>query len=382
MTITPADILEQAYRQAEASLDTAFVADATIGERVEYVCRNVQNRSGSRLLLACLLAKLHQPQVDVRKPYTEIGGIDTFSGRTYDEAYVTAFVSRYQLPCNPTTAFLTPAFRNRNTTLTPDLNLVGRPPKLYQTLLCLLDDVHTQRVAAADLLAEVIRWLTRVRNENQQRIATLLAGLQSSAGGIPLSVETIVGLIAQHLRLPLASRLPVLVIAAAYEVAAAHLGERLLPLQAHNAADEQTGALGDVEIVLEADNRLVTSYEMKLRRVTREDLDRAVQKIARLGTRIDNYIFITTEAVDPTVEEYAASLYVTTQGIEVAVLDCIGFVRHFLHLFHRLRMQFLEMYQRLVLAEPERAVGYPLKEAFLALRQAAESGLNATESET
>ena len=36
-------------------------------------------------------------------------------------------------------------------------------------------------------------------------------------------------------------------------------------------------------------------------------------------------------------------------------------------------MQFLEAYQELVLAEPETAVSQPLKEAFLAMRQAAES---------
>ncbi len=67
------------------------------------------------------------------------------------------------------------------------------------------------------------------------------------------------------------------------------------------------------------------------------------------------------------------SIYEKTGGIEFVVLDCIGFLRHFLHLFHRSRMQFLEAYQDLVLTEPESAVRRPLKEAFLALRLAAES---------
>ncbi len=56
------------------------------------------------------------------------------------------------------------------------------------------------------------------------------------------------------------------------------------------------------------------------------------------------------------------------------VLDCIGFLRHFLHLFHRLRIQFIEEYQRLLLAEPESAVRQELKETFLTLRRAAETG--------
>jgi DNA adenine methylase len=40
-----------------------------------------------------------------------------------------------------------------------------------------------------------------------------------------------------------------------------------------------------------------------------------------------------------------------------------------------LRNQFLEAYQALILAEPESAVSQPVKEAFLAMRQAAETGL-------
>ena len=48
-------------------------------------------------------------------------------------------------------------------------------------------------------------------------------------------------------------------------------------------------------------------------------------------------------------------------------------IRHSLHLFHRLRIEFLDAYQSLLLAEPDSAVSQPLKEAFLSLRQAAES---------
>ncbi len=51
-----------------------------MGERVKYVALNLKNRAGVRLLMACLLAKLHRPEVDVRKPYTEIGTADAFSG--------------------------------------------------------------------------------------------------------------------------------------------------------------------------------------------------------------------------------------------------------------------------------------------------------------
>lgn len=113
---------------------------------------------------------------------------------------------------------------------------------------------------------------------------------------------------------------------------------------------------------------------MKMKRVTRDDIDHAVTKIARAETRIQNYLFITTDIIDPLVAEYARTIYEKLDGIEIAILDCVDFIRHFLHFFHRCRSAYLDAYQNLVLNEPDSAVSQTLKEAFLALRQAAESG--------
>lgn len=371
----PIDILNRAFQRANANLGQPLVADSQICDRIQYVARNLKNRAGVRLLMACLVAKLHRPQVDVRKPYTEIGGTDCFSGRTYDERYITAFINQHNLPCNSTTAFLTPALRNRNITLTTEINLVGKPPQLYRAVLMLLDDIHNNRVTSEDLLAEVVRSLLIDRNERQQRIDALVSELKTADDAVPLSSENIVNLIEQHLSLKGTSCLPVLVVTAAYQSTEELLGERVLALQPHNAADIQTGALGDVEVTLLAEDQVITSYEMKNKRVVREDLDRALQKLSGSGKRVDNYIFITTEAIDKDVQDYARSLYQETGGIEFVILDCIGFIRHFLHLFHRLRNRFLEAYQALMLAEPQSAVSQPVKEAFLAMRQAAETGI-------
>lgn len=144
--------------------------------------------------------------------------------------------------------------------------------------------------------------------------------------------------------------------------------------QWQQAADLQTGALGDVEICVTGEDSAVTVYEMKMKRVTPDDIDAAALKIARAPQRIHNYLFITTDAIIPAVAEYAATFYEKLDGTEIAILDCTGFLRHFLHLFHRLRAEYLNAYQELVLAEPDSAVSQSLKEAFLALRQAAESG--------
>ncbi|MEM9544218.1 MAG: restriction endonuclease, SacI family, partial [Cyanobacteria bacterium P01_E01_bin.42] len=274
----PEEILNNSFQIASTHLGQSLVNDEKIRERVEYVTRNLKNRAGVRLLMACFLAKIHKPEIDVRKPYTEIGNLDTFSGRTYDEKYITPFIHKHNLPCNNTTAFLTPALRNRNVTLTIDLNLVGRPPQLYQFILRLLDDVYRERVTASKLLIEIVRYLLIVRNERGERIESLLESLKTTNDTLPLSSEDIVILIEKHMSLKGTSRLPVLIVAAAYKVAQKHLGEQILELRSHNAADRQTGALGDIEISLLDRDKIVTSYEMKDKKVTKEDIERALQK--------------------------------------------------------------------------------------------------------
>ncbi len=368
------DILRGIYERAEAALvDKSVIPDIYIRERAAYVCHCTSNRAGVRLLMSCLLGKLDKPNVDPRKPYTEIGDSDSFSGRTYDEQHLAPFINEHRLPVNQTTAFLTPTLRNIDHPLTTDRELVGRPRDLYKKTLELLEDVAEQRVAADVLFVEIVRLFLQMRDEKLARINSLLKGLEQTEGALPLSSEAIVTLLKQHLSCKHASRLPVLVVAAAYQAAGTRLAERILPLNPHNAADLQTGSLGDVEICLVGEDSVVTAYEMKAKRVDYTDINAALAKIIGASHRIDNYLFVTTDVIDPRVAEYAAGFYEQTDGVEIAILDCIGFLRHFLHLFHRIRADYLNAYQELVLNEPDSAVSQTLKEAFLALRQAAES---------
>ncbi len=372
--MTPEEILNGIHERAVATLNTTVIPDPHIRERVDYLCRCMSNRAGVRLLMSCLLGKLDKPNVDPRKPYTEIGGTDSFSGRTYDERYLTKFINEHRLPVNPTTAFLTPTLRNIDYPLTTDRELVGRPRDLYKKTLELLEDVAVQRIAADVLFVETVRVLLRLRDEKLTRMASLVGALERTEGALPLSSEAIVRLINQHLACKNASRLPVIVVAAAYKAAGTRLAENMLPLKSHNAADLQTGSLGDIEICLVGDDSIVTAYEMKMKCVMKDDIDSAATKIMKAPMRIHNYLFITTDVIDPIVFEYAATFYEKMDGTEIAILDCVGFLRHFLHLFHRIRLEYLNAYQELVLNEPDSAVSQTLKEAFLALRQAAESG--------
>ncbi|KAA6332809.1 hypothetical protein EZS27_018719 [termite gut metagenome] len=365
---TPTDILENLYKQVYHNLfKTAVKSDETKG-KVETLCRCNSNKAPIRFLMSCLLAKIHNTQVDIRKPYTEIGGEDTYSGRFYDEKYVELLVHKYKLPCNPTTAYLTPAFRNLDRLLTTSLVLVGRPREVYVYTLDILNTVHSKQETAEDVLYEIIRFLLIVKKEDEKRMKQLIADLKQP-DILLLSAEEIVTLLEQHLNCKHSSRLPVLIVASAYQTVRNQIGEMNKSLEAHNAADKQTGSIGDVEIVLTNEDKIVTCYEMKDKRVTKTDIDVAIQKLPE--HKIDNYIFITTDIIELEVVEYAKGLYEKT-GIEFAILDCVGFIRHFLHFFHRQRNIFLNTYQSMVLAEPTSAVSQPLKEAFLALRRVAE----------
>ena len=222
---TPQSILENAFQRANDSLGTSLITSEAIEARIELISRNLSNRAVVRLVLACSLAKAFDSTRDIGKPYTEIGGVDSYSGRTYDERYLSPFIALHSLPCNPTTAFLTPAFRNISEPLTLQTNLVGRPPALYQAAIQLLVDVQQGAVSAEDLLAETVRRLLVIKEEKARNMATMLANLQATKGVIPLSAEAIIALVEQHLQMKGTSRLPVLIVAAAYRVAGQRIGE-------------------------------------------------------------------------------------------------------------------------------------------------------------
>lgn len=196
----------------------------------------------------------------------------------------------------------------------------------------------------------------------EARITTLLSGVNRVPNALPLLSEDTVNLIEQHLCCKGSSRLPTLVVAAAFKT-----------VKAQHSRTKQGELVGDIRISIPNGCEMMTSYEMKNKAVQRGDIDRALQKIAVQGKHVQNYIFISTEPVAEDIREYARSKYDETGGVEIAILDCVGFLRHFLHLFHRLRKDFLDQYQVLVLREADSAVSQALKEAFLALRQAAES---------
>jgi len=61
-------MLEAALKRALAQQDRPFISNSGIAERIASVVNCPSNRAGARLLMACMLAKVHRPEVDPRKP--------------------------------------------------------------------------------------------------------------------------------------------------------------------------------------------------------------------------------------------------------------------------------------------------------------------------
>ena len=366
-------ILEKAYQQALKQPDKQFVKSSQIANLINSVCRCEGGKAPIRYLMSAMLAKIENNSIDTRQPYPKLGN-RSFPGRTIDEGIVQRFIHQYQLPCNSTTAFLTPAFRTIETAITKNTFEKCRPSYVYQDMMDILDYVELHANTAKNILTQMLADLLLVKHETETRVSQLIEGLSSSRE-LTLSSEEITTLLQQHLKCKGSSRLPVLMVAAAYQAVQHLTKETNKPLFSHNAADSQTGAIGDIEITLQGDDNTITCYEMKKKKVSTDDIYVCVEKIVQQQHKPDNYIFITTDSIGEDVKELASSFY-NKIDVEIAVLDCIGFINHFLHFFHRFRTSFLDHYQQLVLDEPTSAVSQPLKEAFLSLRRVAEQREN------
>lgn len=364
----PTDVLIRAVKRAQSSEPLNLPEEVRRDVLSVIACGS--NRAPARLVLACALAKAHRPELDATEPYTEIRSGQSFSGRTYDERYLTALINEHRLPLNPTTAFLTPTLRNANEAIRSTTAFEGRPREVYRDAARVLEALQAG-LKAEDVLAFALRELLALRDARARELADALAS--AGTGRQILSTEDVLTLLEQHLKSKNASRLPVLLVAALYRTLGELAGEGALSLGAHNAADLQTGALGDVEVeLLSQPGRVVTAYEVKARAVTLDDIQHAASKVTSAAAKPENYLFVTTHPVDRDVAEYACTLH-DQLGVEFAVLDAMSFARHLLHFFHRYRLNFLEAYQALLLAEPDSAVRPELKMSWLALRTAAEA---------
>lgn len=133
-----------------------------------------------------------------------------------------------------------------------------------------------------------------------------------------------------------ASRLPVLVLYAIYSVLVKELaryqGTSLKPLEAHSAADSQTGALGDIEVI-RSDGTVFEALEIKHGLPVTEGIVESVKKKIR-GDRVDRYYILTTYASHEPDERVRSEVEVIKSllGCQLIVNGVIPSIKYYLRL--------------------------------------------------
>ena len=128
-----------------------------------------------------------------------------------------------------------------------------------------------------------------------------------------------------------------------------------------------------IELECPDNRRGMTLYHLVSRRITLATLGRAARRMSKTLNRPAWYVVVTPGLMHSKPHQIQQRLYEMSDGVEFRVFDCHGFLNHFLDLYHQHRTELLEQYQTLVLGEPDSAVSFALKQAFLALLAAAHS---------
>ena len=133
------------------------------------------------------------------------------------------------------------------------------------------------------------------------------------------------------------SRLPVLALYAIYSVLLRELnrfaGKELRPLESHSAADSQTGAIGDIEVIDSSTNNIFEAVEVKHGiKISKTIIDIAKQKIS--GHQVDRYYILTTHAQhEPTPDiEQGIEDIKRLLGCQLIVNGVIPTIRYYLRL--------------------------------------------------
>lgn len=256
-------------------------------------------------LIGCALARIVDPECDIRLPYVNHGP-RAFNGRTLDERVVNPFLQDRRIPCSkgPYLASI-----RRSVRFVPETATGLRDKAMYAAFLTLLGRLETaDGEGATRILDHVLVRFIALREASEVPVSRVLR----------LSARQTARLLAEFGRSPSGGLSPVLIAVATLETVVAFNGLGwTLERQGINVADKATGAGGD--ITLRAGDRVVTAIE-----VTEREIDEA-RVVSTFQTKIvphglENYLFLHADT-PPTEAALAAAERYFAQGHD------IGFAR-------------------------------------------------------
>ncbi len=257
------------------------------------------------VLVGCVLARLADRTLDIRKPYVDQGE-GAYSARSLDERVVNPFFQSRRIP-STRGPFLS-VFR-RQSRFDDSFRPSVRDPKTYDAFLRVID--HVEMTGDDAGLMQVLSALLTRFHALRESSRVPLNRLQR------FNQEQYASLIDRLLGHPSGGRFPVVLISAMLHALKDKFAtDWVIEVQGINVADRASGAHGD--IVVRSGDRIVLAAEVTERRVDRSRV------VATFNTKIGpaglgDYVFFVQPAPEEDARRQVARYF--SQGHEISFLD-------------------------------------------------------------
>ena len=262
-------------------------------------------------------------------PQPPSGQNNYFSGRTISEQIVAPWLKNQDFVTS-NSGWQTRTFeRPRPYTLDYPENIQAIKDEFLQ----ILDKVQSGEVTLAKKALEYLIF-NQIAFRESQKIQLTIPSINS--------IQTIISFFEKHFFASYsrtgASRLPVLAIYAVYSCVMAEIeryqGYNLDALQRHEAADERTGAIGDIQI-FDGEAKIFEAFEIKHEVTINKEIIRTAYDKFRSYPSLQRYYILTTAAIcggqDPDSLDIIQRIR-NSHGAEVIVNGVLPTIKYFLRL--------------------------------------------------
>ncbi|MDD5995573.1 MAG: hypothetical protein PUC42_01520 [Bacteroidales bacterium] len=325
--------------------DSDIKISDTFKQYINEIVKNSENNKGVfTVVITSLVYKHFNPAQDVRNHQQSIP--NGYSGRTFDNHYITPYLRENKFPCMAESGWLTRSLEQK---VPYDAKYTGaiNPQNLKNAFLGIFEQIEVKKENCDDALKFIFKKAIELRDKNNFSI--------SIPQNIPIS--NIIELLDSHFHSNYnskgASRLPVLALYAIYMVISKEMKrfekKQLLKLENHNSADLQSGCSGDININDE-NNDPFESVEVKFDiPISNEIVQIAKDKILATTTIKRYYILSTKDIIDNDKKEIEQSILQikNIHGCQLVINGVLHTIKYYLRLIEDTNI-FLKNYTELL----------------------------------
>lgn len=361
------ELLENLYKESiaeAANRDKPSVElDRDIAKSLDAILIRPENHKAMiAVVLTSMVYKKLYPEQDVRNHQKEIPG--GYSGRTFDEKFITPFLRDHGFPAMAESGWLTRSFEHK---VPYDFNYTGsiKPASLKIKFLNILNYIQA---ASPEEEFNMLRYFIQGLIIDRESSNILLAKPQN------LSIINIIELLDNHFHSKYhtsgASRLPVLAIFAIYSCLKNEGQKRyedkvLLPLENHTSADSQSGRIGDIQLN-NLDGSAFEAVEVKFDIPISYDIAEIAKDKLFVSTAERYYILSTKDVKDSDKSKIAQLINSTknSHGCQIIINGILPTIKYYLRLLEDPNAFVLEYVK---LMEEDKTIKFEHKEKWNAL---------------